>query len=362
MSNLKILVVSGAPTDACTYYRAIQPLRLAARHFPIQWDIADQRVGLGAHTLCRYDIVLLMRPSNEDHLRLAEAVRASRVTLWVDYDDDIFNVPYDHDGWHTFADDTTRAIVKHCVERANIVTLSTETLKEAFKLAGVNVSKAHVKANAIDMELFPEPTKARAAGTSRLVAWRGGPTHRRDLAFAAPIFPILEKRHNIRFIFMGMRPIPLVEAGYITPGTFTHLGPTNLQIEFFDQMRKVNAPVHIVPLYDCPLNRSKSNIAYLEASWFGGSAVVGPPWWTGEKGLIAAADNEHMLNAIVAFFDDVDQSNRILSVELAQQHIRENFDEFVLTAQLFANLGLISVKPKSQAEQTQATQQNPAHV
>jgi hypothetical protein len=109
--------------------------------------------------------------------------------------------------------------------------------------------------------------------------WRGTNTHEMDVASVAPQIVELSKKYpNWRWLFMGS-DFRMLEA-FMAPKTYGYAGTFPEMSVYLRKLAELSAPIHIVPLVDNKFNHSKSNLAWLEATW-AGSAVVAPlmPEW-----------------------------------------------------------------------------------
>jgi hypothetical protein len=68
--------------------------------------------------------------------------------------------------------------------------------------------------------------------------------------------------------------------------------------EFWDLLARIRPDVMMVPLKDCPFNRSKSNIAWMEGTW-AGAATIAPdfPEWQ-RPGVTTFGSSEGFLTGL----------------------------------------------------------------
>jgi glycosyltransferase involved in cell wall biosynthesis len=306
---MNLLILSTIPTDACTYYRALQPLRNYRRKVDVRFTVLRE---ITPSKLMEFDAVYMVRPALPEHFSIAQQIKDLGLKLWVDYDDDMFSIPYDHDAWSMMATDTVRHTIARICRLADVVTVSTDSLKKQVdKICGVD---SIVMPNFIDTNLYPEPRKPLEE-TPKVISWRGGDTHKKDLEAYRESFVVLCKRYRYRFCFMGMRPIPLRD--HLPFAFWSHLEKTDYITGLYKNLMYINAAVHVVPLQDTLLNRSKSNLAFLEATWFGGSAVVGPEWWVE---AVNAKDQDSFVANVVELMEN--KEKRTIAYNAAVQTIR----------------------------------------
>ena len=270
---MKIVIFSQIPDSPSTYYRAVFPFRHLSSF--IEYDIIspENMQRFDRADLYKYDIAFFMRPHDPEHTSHMLTMSNMGVPLWIDYDDDLFSIPRDHKEWEYFQKDTTRQSIVFACAIANVVTVTTSEIKKRLIIEGVEGDKIHVVANAINSRLNLEPTPLSKT-KSQTILWRGGFTHNRDLETIGPSVSILTRR-GFRFTFFGHSPHAIEQ--WLTPGLYSTLPEADIFV-YLKTLKRINMPMHIVPLIDIPLNRSKSSLAYLEASWIGGSNVFMPEW------------------------------------------------------------------------------------
>ena len=258
----RILYFTPNPDDACAFYRGIGPLvRLN------QCGITQLPDRISWSTLHGGDIGFMQRPFHHKHLNIADLI-LDQMPLWVDYDDDLFNVPPDNPSYTTYVAPKAKDVISEIITKASLVTVPTEHLKGIYAHLNDNIQ---VIPNAYNDYIFPVdlPPEPR----SKVVLWRGSDAHRLDLLTHADAIARVAKDHpDWKFMFCGAVPWQLgskLDVTYI-PGQ-----------EIFRYMRFIRdsacAAVQIVPLADNLFNHSKSNIAWIEASSTGSVCVV-PDW------------------------------------------------------------------------------------
>src|SRR5690348_4348511 len=125
--------MSQAIQGACSFYRSMGVLPKLAKLDPSivveQLDMRDW------HDIADTDIVFSERPS-QPHLQAAmDLIKDFGVKLWLDYDDDFFNVPtkpFNPSGSH-FNDPAVRNAFAGFLAMADVVTVSTEAIKRSYE-------------------------------------------------------------------------------------------------------------------------------------------------------------------------------------------------------------------------------------
>jgi hypothetical protein len=225
------------------------------------------------------DIVFMQRPFSLQHLDIFENARATGTKIWLDYDDDLFNIPIDNATFDTYMDKDVKQRIAHMVRHADAVSVSTPDLYE--KLKGLAKGLLQIVPNAIPAEFFPWRDRSGTNMAERSeeirVYWRGSKHHQADLTdYGLEIVEVAKKHPDVKFIFHGFRPWWIVKC--IENGV--DISPSDV-IKFHKTMRAFRPDILIVPLADNTFNKSKSNIAWIEGT-MAGAATIAPRWpeWT----------------------------------------------------------------------------------
>ncbi len=260
------------PKDATSFYRASGPLAQIVNEADCDWDIL-----LGQEV---YDEIcyiargcFMQRPYDKVHYEVAKMVKRNRRNLWVDYDDDLFNLPTDNGAYETYSDSTVRRQMAEIIAMADIVTVTTEHLKERLQSGPLKNKDVRVIPNAIDFERFPQqPLPER----KNVVLWRGSKTHHKDvMTVGKAMVELYKKTPKTVWEFLGDN------LWFVTDLMRTH-DPKRVVynkgvsiIEYMQHIIDVAPKTFMAPLLDQPFNHSKSNIAFLEAT-FAGALCIAP--------------------------------------------------------------------------------------
>lgn len=255
---IKCLVLCPNAQDATSFYRAAGPFAVMRKQFPIEFTYASQ---VDWPLLSNHDMVFFQRPFNESHLRVFDAAKDMNIPTWVDYDDDILNIPKTNPAYAVFQNNKGKTII----ERADLLTVSTPQLAETYgKFRKDKTTK--VISNGIMVPMKTEPSQKRE---HPVVLWRGSPSHIGDTSILTkwlshPKFA-KAKIHAVGFLPPDIADDPRVE----------HMP----WIQLFDFYKYINhlAPNYIVvPLADNLFNDCKSNIAWLEGLSCGAVTLASP--------------------------------------------------------------------------------------
>lgn len=267
---IRILLLCPNPNDGTSYYRGIGPfMRLQKDYRDVAvYTTPELDFDNNWSALSAADIVILQRPFHNTHVKWARAVRRAGIPLWVDYDDDHLNLAFENPAYDLFMNDETRKNTEECLRLADVVTVSTQVLKDLY---GSHNSNVIVIPNAIDDAIYgnrPSPPR------KKLVVWRGGQGHERDLDSVSQ--DLIEVSHDPEFAdwtfhFVGARPWRLIEK---MRDSNTHWSPGEPVMTYLEKLWQMRASVVICPLVDDAFNRAKSNIVALEALYAGALPVV----------------------------------------------------------------------------------------
>lgn len=258
------------------------------------------------------DVLYLDRRFISGAANVIKTCKENGIKVWIDIDDDLFNFSPYHDRAHLYSNPSFQKKFKDDIAAADIVTVTTETLRKLYYPVNENI---HVIPNAWNdfafpqMALISEKTRAKPR-----IAWRGGSSHRRDLfTVHKAINSHIEKAN---WTFYGFMPECIDPAVQFYPFMDAAM--------FFNTFQQNKSDYALVALENNLFNAGKSNIAWIEATVLAGAACIAPamlPEWqmpgiiaySGEKGLNVVLDG-----VCLGKIDRVD------AVMQSQQYIREN--------------------------------------
>lgn len=289
MDKIRILVVN-APEhcNGVTWWRMFRPLWLMRRKYG-DLDIRFNPGQLFEHDFLNTDIVLAFRPSNPEHPVVLRTAKEWGCKILLDLDDDILNLPLGHGTFSKLYNRTD--VVNNCIALADEVWTSTEHLKtvcaaanrdflsrmrrEAPQVDGWAVPTFTVIPNAV----LPSDLPDRANGNTGLAVWRGSDLHRDDLEVWRAQYAQILRSAN-RFVWIGYAP----HWGK-SDGGKPHVDYNVEGVEakrWLAYLRSLRLAFVWKPLFPNDFNKSKSNIAWIEATCAGGICVTnfaGAPTW-----------------------------------------------------------------------------------
>ncbi len=309
------ILMFGDPASTASWYRGVGPFARLLKEGFIDLTTTTQ---LHWPLLLAHDILFLMSPLGAQTVEVATAAKSLGMAIWADWDDDFANTPKWHNEYRNVCSDGVKASLAQVAKLADAITVTTPALKAIFDNLSLK-AKVDVVPNAIDDVLFPAP-RAPAKTPPRYITWRGGKSHGEDLRLGAQTFVDLQNK-NVRTIFMGGYPESI--AAQLVDGMYS-FQPWTIPSFYAANLARFNAPFHFVPLVDHPFNYAKSNIAFLESTWIGGSLCVTTPMgdqsaWPGC--MVVDADK------VADFIFQGLQHNegRVMAVHLAQTLVRERY-------------------------------------
>jgi len=294
------------------------------RSAPLQYLESDEYDVVNACTITdwnwspilRADILFIHRPCNPDHVSMIQLAKDKGAKVICDFDDNLFAVGMDNPTWQYYQD--MRINILKCLRMADEVWVTTEGIKDVYEKFNKNI---YVIPNAWNNYLFPEEKKLKFNHNTRYSLWRGGSTHEMDMYEDADhLAKVINKNSEWTFNFWGhaftYMEMRCKNGNYIRRGTSDPL-------QYFNSLIDYNPNIMIFPLFYNDFNKSKSNIAWMEAT-YAGAVLYGNndlPEFSHES--IFPIDNLELDLATIKQFPDtmkeMEESN-----ERAWVHIKEN--------------------------------------
>jgi O-antigen biosynthesis protein len=315
MKNL--MVVCPHPDDGTSWYRGVGPMSALTKQVQ-DLNLIFCGESYNWSQIFVADVVFMQRPFSGEHLQLAAKINACHVPLWIDYDDDLFSVPSDNPAHGVYAQESTQKNVAQLCARADVITVTTEALKNKLQPLNKNVI---IVPNAID-DFRLCYRKPRISPRHKLIMWRGSATHERDLmSLMDEIIEVsrMEEFADWKWQFLNYNPWFLTEQ---MPKERTIVSGGLSPEQFFRFLEEMNHAIQIVPLVDHAFNRSKSNIAWVEGT-FAGAAVLAPDLeeWKKPGCTVYGSPDEFKTNLIDLMRGKLDREKLN---DTSWTHIRQN--------------------------------------
>lgn len=268
---MNITIFTKYPSIACSYYRGLGAMELLRKlNSLIFCDRVFETPLLNQgkenwHIFNNADIVYMERPVNYEYYSACVIAKESGAKLWIDFDDDFFNIPIYNKFGEYFDNQQTKDIISKTCGMADIVTVATDGLRDIYRKYNRNTI---VVPNAFNNYRLKFDYKL---SDKKIINWRGSSTHSGDMK---PIQEQLEQLsvNNKDWVFSFI--------GNDTREVIAHIKnkrpqPELLQHIYWKYILELNPSIQIVPLTDNQFNRGKSMCAWLEAT-YSGAVAVGP--------------------------------------------------------------------------------------
>lgn len=280
---MKILTIFPCRSDSTSWYRGLgvfgelkRSLEMSERH---KLEVFESS-SISWCELSGTDIVLFQRPFLESHKDVIKIIRASNKPVVVDYDDLLTDIPTDNNFHRKYKDIDYKKNFSEILNMADGVILSTDYMYERLKKTRVlEHDRVKVVTNALNNYTISYENKF--SEFNKTIMWRGSSTHTVDfVGYENIIKKIIQDNTDFTFIFYGYCPEAFKKM------TNVSALPSQDNMIYFKRIKDLSPSMVFVPLADRPFNRSKSNIAKIEATYAGAVtlSVDYNEWvWSGNK-------------------------------------------------------------------------------
>lgn len=208
-----------------------------------QWDLEGS------------DIIIVQRPCTPDHLKLIQLAKQCGLKVVIENDDDVLNVDKYNPTYLQY--EAQRDTILNCFDMADEMWVSTKAISDSF-------GRGIIIPNALNNHLLDKCLPFNS--DSNRVVWRGGSSHEADIYENADfIVDMVNSNPKLDFYFIGHRFTYLEQR---LGDNFTSVHGMQI-MRYFSYLRELKPRAMIFPLCDTILNRGKSNISLLEATWCG---------------------------------------------------------------------------------------------
>lgn len=263
--NLKI--AARYPSGACSYYRTYGVLPHLTKLRP---DIHVEPIDkIDWSYLSGADVLFLERPQDAEYLAACKIAKNFGVKLWIDYDDDLFNLP-DYNPFHGFygKKEVRESIIK-ALDMADVVTVATPAIADSYKKYAKTI---HVIPNAFNNYSY---SLSESPSSNKILTWRGSVTHRGDLLPVTREIVKLSHDFHKKWYWSFIAKELWFLTDYMAPGSFFNADEMTLP-SYFQFFKKTGPAILVFPLEVNQFNASKSNCAWIEGV-FAGACCVAPP-------------------------------------------------------------------------------------
>lgn len=300
---MRIAIISKGDNSAVWYYRILPWLYLGRQSPEITVTVVNpQNLNAFESVIPGYDVLICQRPSSQRDYHAMLLAKQYNVRVLADYDDLLFQVPNVNIAAAHFGKDEVQETILNCYKLSDHVVVSTNPLadymEQAFGKRPQVINNAH---NDIVMPVFQPAMNEPKNGISTML-WRGSNTHLGDLMKYRDAF---QDFANIDFHFWGAAPDLAIGKDYGGHMDTWNYKPWHPGMpDYFNRGKMLQPNFVVVPLEDNSFNDCKSNIAWLEATYFGAVCLATP---LREFMRVPAANigkYEHLQN----IFEQIDES------------------------------------------------------
>lgn len=232
----------------------------------------------------RVDIVLVERgwraaATMEEAEALVDSVRRIGAKLIYTLDDNLLDL-HRWQPWHEFSTDAKRNIVRFFLRQADVVVVTTESLKQRLMMLNRSI---YVLPNALDERLFlpegvthfsaVERKRDNGVGEPLIVGYMGTHSHSQDLMMVLEPLRAVMRRHpgKVEFQIVGVTEDSRVVQSFSSlPFRILDTQGNHFYPKFIPWARRnLNWDIAIAPLADNAFTHSKSDIKFLDYGLLG---------------------------------------------------------------------------------------------
>lgn len=271
--------------DVTSFYRAMGPLGLLRRQ--IDLNIVSMQSWNWA-TIKSCDAVFMQRPYTDDHVSIMEIVKDRGVPLWIDYDDLLTAVPTDNPAFYTYMTEKVQKNIIDLVRAADVLTVSTEYLKTALSNLNKNIVVVN---NAFDQPDLGRKRPEKMLTRDKAIVWRGSRSHERDVFTYTQSIIQMSRDPKFKDWYWHFIGDTMWFASDNMVHDHTYITKPMELFKYHGHIMDIKPSALMVPLHESHFNLSKSNIAWIEAS-FAGAVTIAPEWSEWEKPGVLTYESE----------------------------------------------------------------------
>lgn len=317
--KLRILTICQGETPS-THIRLYDPLGRMTRAGRLQWRKA-YLASLSRAEIDWADLILLQRldsPAGFDAIEIAHLY--GKPVIYDTDDNWVDPPPAYHPAYVYHSSILVRNTVERYLSKADLVTVSTPALAEAF---GRFQDRILVVPNTVDFE--PPPEAAGREGPCVRIGYAGTRTHEGDFEVVVPALLRLRREFGkrIALVFLGCLPAGL------DPSEVELWGFSDDYKGYLARLAGLGIQIALAPLRDNSFNRFKSNIKYLEYSLAGAAGVYSQsPAYEGSvqhgvTGLLVAHTEQAWYEAVKSLVQEPFLRKRLAAA--ARRDVQERF-------------------------------------
>lgn len=304
---MKIFLHAPDAKDGTSFYRGVGPYSRLGDGYEI---VYPPKARLSWEHLIDIDVCVFQRPSSQLEVNLIETCQRFNKPVIVDWDDNGFDIADDNPAAEFYQRDAIHASLDTIARLADIITVSTEELKNVILSRTPDVD-IRVVQNAIDdrmfhMERYDDHREKR-------ILMRGAGSHDKDwLRFKDGILQIMQLYPDYKLSVMGFHPewLRAVPAHQIEYYGFTDI-PT-----YFETLMNLRPKLMIVPLQDTKFNACKSAIAMYEGVVAGAPCIAANLPEFRDHGACVVNGNAELILSAKDLLDDPEIWEHYYSMQL----------------------------------------------
>lgn len=294
---IKILLHCPIASDATSFYRGFGPFNRLEKDNPeIQIVNGSDNFEYNWHTLQNIDIIFLQRPSTSECLNIIMMAKRHNKPVWIDYDDDYIKIPKTNPRHDLYKDNIRQVQIRECMQLADVITVSTEYIKNCIEEEVKTKAEIIILPNATDFRLFTSSPVPK----NKIVLWRGGDTHVRDVeVYEDAVKECFDKHPEYTWVFYGHKFDWMIKHAMESgcPGRIQTYEFTDL-MGYFKNIMQIRPEIMIVPLEDNDFNRAKSTISWQEGTMAGATVMASAlPEFINSKGCAVFENQEEFIKA-----------------------------------------------------------------
>lgn len=317
VGRVRIGMFCTAPNDARSLSRLLGPFQLMEKQDPrleIVWpkQARDGQWEVDWDFVQGLDVLYLLDPYKESDVRMVGLANACGVPVWADYIDDLLNVRPSNPVFMSYVDKKAiRQRITKVMRGAAVTTTTTETLRQTLPFSQ-------------NIVVLPESCRWPMSQLPRqqVVSWRGFGSHGEDLESVLPQIKEIANMPqfcNWEWVFFG-EPLWKIFDGIIPPDKLVFIPPLS-PFDLMNRWANVAPWVHIVPLADNAFNKSKTPLAWLEATAVG-AAVIGPDFEEWDvAGIIHYKTSSDFGNVLRSVLESYKTGTFHPAVDISRHHI-----------------------------------------
>jgi len=257
MSKINVLVLNEPePYGGVTWWRMYRPLVEMERMCP-DLNIIWNKGFIPYQDIMRAHVCLAFRPSEPSQLQAIRQMLDFGLPVIADYDDDQLNIPTSHGDFMTLG--LNAPVVKDCIS------LCAQLWVTTLHLAGVY---HHHDIKVIPNAIFESDLPDGPNPVTNTVMYRGSAAYHYDVSVHEDWYYEIQEKAKT-FYWIGY--MPMFKHKHDGRIRFKPQLPLN---QYFEFGRCAGINIVWKPMLDIPFCHSKSNIAMLEATMFGGVCLT----------------------------------------------------------------------------------------